>query len=110
MGFLKRPKAPEPTAQELAGVARQSRMLDEETEEMEKRLKAAARGKLGSKSLLAKARGSTSGSSPTRRGGGYGAGGTGRASANNSFLSGASGGGVSSRFGSGAGVVKVSKV
>ena len=38
MGFLKRPKAPEPTAQELAGVARQSRMLDEETEEMEKRL------------------------------------------------------------------------
>ena len=61
MGFLKRPKAPEPTAQELAGVARQSRMLDEETEEMEKRLKAAARGKLGSKSLLAKARGSKSG-------------------------------------------------
>jgi hypothetical protein len=30
-------------------------MLDDETEEMEKRLKAAARGKLGSKSLLAKA-------------------------------------------------------
>jgi hypothetical protein len=55
MGFLKRPKAPEPTAQELAGVERQSRMLDDETEEMEKRLKAAARGKLGSKSLLAKA-------------------------------------------------------
>jgi hypothetical protein len=54
MGFLKRPKAPEPTAQELAGVERQSRMLDDETEEMEKRLKAAARGKLGSKSLLAK--------------------------------------------------------
>ena len=61
MGFLKRPKAPEPTAQELAGVARQSRMLDEETEEMEKRLKAAARGKLGSKSLLAKATKKTSG-------------------------------------------------
>ena len=55
MGFLKRPKMPEPTAQELAGVERQSRMLDDETEEMEKRLKAAARGKLGSKSLLAKA-------------------------------------------------------
>jgi len=54
MGFLKAPKAPEPTAQELAGVARQSRMIDEETEEMEKRLKAAARGKSGSKSLLAK--------------------------------------------------------
>ena len=61
MGFLKRPKAPEPTAQELAGVARQSRMIDEETEEMEKRLKAAARGKLGSKSLLAKAKSSKSG-------------------------------------------------
>ncbi len=54
MGFLKAPKAPEPTAQELAGVARQSRMIDEETEEVEKRLKAAARGKSGSKSLLAK--------------------------------------------------------
>ena len=54
MGFLKAPKAPEPTAQELAGVARQSRMIDEETEEMEKRLKAAARGKSGSSSLLAK--------------------------------------------------------
>ena len=52
---MKRPKAPEPTAQELAGVARQSRMIDEETEEMEKRLKAAARGKSGSKSLLAQA-------------------------------------------------------
>lgn len=52
---MKRPKAPEPTAQELAGVARQSRMLDEETEEMEKRLKAAARSKSGSKSLLASA-------------------------------------------------------
>ena len=109
MGFLKRPKAPEPTAQELAGVERQTRMLDEETEELEKRLKAAARGKLGSKSLLAKAKNSKSGSSSARRSGGYGAGGTGRASANNSFLSGASGGGVSSRFGSGAGVVKVSK-
>ena len=110
MGFLKRPKAPEPTAQELAGVERQTRMLDEETEELEKRLKATARGKLGSKSLLAKAKSSKSGSSSARRSGGYGAGGTGRASANNSFLSGASGGGVSSRFGSGAGVVKVSKV
>ena len=54
MGFMKAPKAPEPTAQELAGVARQSRLIDEETEEMEKRLKAAARGKSGSKSLLAK--------------------------------------------------------
>ena len=55
MGFMKRPKAPEPTAQEKAVVERQSRMLDEEMEESEKRLKAIARGKLGSKSLLAKA-------------------------------------------------------
>jgi len=55
MGFLKRPKAPEPTAQELAVVERQSRRLDEEIEEQEKRLKAIARGKLGTASLLAQA-------------------------------------------------------
>jgi len=60
---MKAPKAPKPTAQELAGVARQSRMIDEETEEMEKRLKAQARGKLGSKSLLAKAGKKASGGS-----------------------------------------------
>ena len=78
MGFLKRPKAPEPTAQELAGVARQSRMLDEETEEMEKRLKAAARGKLGSKSLLAKAGNKASSkASGTARGSMIGGGGSG---------------------------------
>jgi len=53
MGFLKRPKAPEPSAQELAVVERQSRRLDEEIEESEKRLKAIARGRLGSASLLA---------------------------------------------------------
>ena len=53
MGFLKRPKAPEPTAQELAVVERQSRRLDEEIEEQEKRLKAIARGRLGISSLLA---------------------------------------------------------
>jgi hypothetical protein len=53
MGFLKRPKAPEPTAQELAVVERQSRRLDEEIEEQEKRLKAIARGRLGTASLLA---------------------------------------------------------
>ena len=98
MGFLKRPKAPEPTAQELAGVARQSRMIDEETEEMEKRLKAAARGKLGSKSLLAKAGGSKSGSSSTGRSGGYGAGGTRGNAGVNSFLSGSSAGGTNTRL------------
>ena len=64
---MKRPKTPEPTAQEKAGVERQSRMLDETMEENEKRLKALARGKLGSKSLLAKA-GSASGQSGVTRG------------------------------------------
>lgn len=64
---MKRPKAPEPTAQELAVVERQSRQLDEEMEESEKRLKALARGKLGSKSLLAKAA-SASGQSGVSRG------------------------------------------
>lgn len=67
MGFLKRPKAPEPTAQELAVVERQSRMLDEEMEESEKRLKALARGKLGARSLLAQgASKSTSGTKGTK--------------------------------------------
>jgi hypothetical protein len=64
---MKRPKAPKPTAQELAVVERQSRMLDEEMEESEKRLKALARGKLGSKSLLAKGA-SASGQSSASRG------------------------------------------
>ena len=64
---MKRPKAPKPTAQELAVVERQSRQLDEEMEESEKRLKALARGKLGSKSLLAKsAAKSTSGTKGAR--------------------------------------------
>ena len=69
---MKAPKAPPATAQELAGVARQSRMIDEQTEELEKRLK--ARGKLGSKSLLAKAGKKASGGSgkgSIMGGGGY---------------------------------------
>ena len=87
MGFLKRPKAPEPTAQELAVVERQSRQLDEEMEESEKRLKALARGKLGSKSLLAKSAakstsgtkgaGGTRGAGGMRAGAGYSGGLTG---------------------------------
>ena len=95
MGFLKRPKAPEPTAQELAGVERQSRMLDDETEEMEKRLKAAARGKLGSKSLLAKAPKKASGlgrASIIGGGSGSGAGGGSGAGRNS---------GIASSYGSG---------
>jgi hypothetical protein len=39
MGFMKRPKAPEPTAQELAVEQRQSRMIDEEIAEGEKKTK-----------------------------------------------------------------------
>ncbi len=61
MGFLKRPKAPEPTAQELAVVERQSRRLDEEIEESEKRLKAIARNRLGSASLLVPGNASSTG-------------------------------------------------
>lgn len=90
MGFLKRPKMPEPTAQELAGVERQSRMLDDETEEMEKRLKAAARGKLGSKSLLAKASKKASGlgrASMIGGGSGSGAGGGSGAGRNSGIAS-----------------------
>ena len=54
MGFLKRPKQPEPTAQELAIIERDIRLLDEETEKQEKMLKAINRGRLGTASLLAK--------------------------------------------------------
>ena len=76
MGFLKRPKAPEPTAQELAVVERQSRRLDEEIEESEKRLKAIARGRLGAASLLAPgiqtSTGSARASGSTRSGGSRG--------------------------------------
>ena len=55
MGFLKRPKVPGPTAQENAMQARNQSLMDEEIGKGEKRLKAAARGKLGSASLMAKA-------------------------------------------------------
>ena len=55
MGFMKRPKTPGPTAQENAMQARNQTLLDEEIGKGEKRLKAAARGKLGSASLMAKA-------------------------------------------------------
>ena len=68
MGFLKRPKAPEPTAQEIAVVERQSRRLDEEIEEQEKRLKAIARGRLGTASLLAQAQPTKTGTGKKRSG------------------------------------------
>jgi hypothetical protein len=49
---MKRPKMPKPTAQELAVERRTMLSLDKEIEESEKRLKAAARGKIGAASLL----------------------------------------------------------
>ena len=49
---MKKPKAPKPTAQEVAIDIRQKKALDEEIGEQEERFKALARGKLGSASLL----------------------------------------------------------
>jgi len=51
-GIFKTPKAPKPTAQQLAVERRQAAALDEEIREQEERFKAMARGKLGTKSLL----------------------------------------------------------
>lgn len=49
---MKSPKAPKPTAQQLAVERRQAAALDEEIREQEERFAAMARGKLGTKSLL----------------------------------------------------------
>ena len=51
-GVFKTPKAPKPTAQQIAVERRQAVALDKEIEEQEERFRAAARGKLGTKSLL----------------------------------------------------------
>ena len=53
---MKSAKAPKPTAAETAMITRQGMQLDEEMAKNEKRLKAVARGALGSKSLLGTAR------------------------------------------------------
>jgi phosphoglycerate dehydrogenase-like enzyme len=53
---MKSPKAPKPTAADVAMIARQGRQLDEEMAKNEKRLKAVARGGLGTKSLLGTAK------------------------------------------------------
>ena len=83
-GLLKRPKAPKPTAQQLAVERRQSMALDKEIEEQEERQRALARGQLGTRSLLggvprsrAEAAGGRAGASPARTmlGAGGGAGG-----------------------------------
>ena len=49
---MKSPKAPKPTAQQIAVERRQAAALDEEIREQEERFRAMARGKLGTKSLL----------------------------------------------------------
>lgn len=49
---MKSPKAPKPTAADQAMIVRQGMQLDKEMAKNEKRLKAVARGSLGSKSLL----------------------------------------------------------
>ncbi len=49
---MKAPKAPKPTAQQIAVERRQAAALDEEIREQEERFRAMARGKLGTKSLL----------------------------------------------------------
>ena len=49
---MKSPKAPKPTARQIAVERRQSAALDEEIREQEERFAAMARGKLGAKSLL----------------------------------------------------------
>ena len=46
---MKRPKAPKPTAQQIAVERRQQAALDKEIEEQEARLRAISRGQLGSK-------------------------------------------------------------
>ena len=48
---MKSPKAPKPTAQQIAVERRQAAALDEEIREQEERFAAMARGKLGTKSL-----------------------------------------------------------
>ena len=53
---MKSPKAPKPSAADQAMIARQGMQLDEEMAKNEKRLKAVARGGLGSKSLLGTAK------------------------------------------------------
>ena len=49
---MKSPKAPKPSAQEVAIERRQQVALDKEIEEQEDRLRAATRNRLGTKSLL----------------------------------------------------------
>jgi len=70
---MKSPKAPKPSAQEVAIERRQQVALDKEIEEQEDRLRAATRNRLGTKSLLggaprsrAESAGGGAGASPAR--------------------------------------------
>ena len=70
---MKRPKAPKPTAQQIAVERRQAAALDEEIREQEERFRALARGQLGTKSLLGgvprtrtEAAGARAGAAPAR--------------------------------------------
>ena len=70
---MKSPKAPKPTAQQLAVERRQSMALDKEIEEQEERQRALSRGQFGIRSLLggvlrsrAAAAGGRAGASPAR--------------------------------------------
>ena len=70
---MKSPKAPKPTAQQVAVERRQAVALDEEISEQEERFRAMARGKLGTKSLLggvprsrAESAGGRAGAAPAR--------------------------------------------
>ena len=70
---MKSPKAPKPTAEQLAVERRQQVALDKEIEEQEQRLRAATRSTLGTKSLLggvprsrAEAAGGRAGAAPAR--------------------------------------------
>ena len=70
---MKSPKAPKPSAKQVAIERRQQVALDKEIEEQEDRLRAATRSSLGTKSLLggvprsrAEAAGGRAGGSPAR--------------------------------------------
>ena len=61
MSLGSRPKKEEKTGQEVATEQRQARQLDEEIGKSEKSLKALARGKIGTQSLLSKSKAPTTG-------------------------------------------------
>ena len=87
MGFLKPPKPAPKSQEELAAESRAQKSLDDETAQNEKRLKALARGKLGTQSLLVSnataSGGGSKGSKGTMMGGGSSGSSTGAGNYNN---------------------------